>query len=110
MRRFVLCLLCLFVAKHILAADRKPNILFVIADQWREMAFGFAGDPNVKTPNLDALAKVSVRCVNAVSGMPVCSPMRASMLTGQRPLTHGVFINDVPLDPKAVTIGEVLRD
>jgi arylsulfatase A-like enzyme len=101
--------LCLFAANPCsFAADRKPNILFVIADQWREMAFGFAGDPNVKTPNFDALAKVSVRCVNAVSGMPVCSPMRASMLTGQRPLTHGVFINDVPLDPNAVTIGKVL--
>src|SRR6185436_19534265 len=31
----------------------SPNILFVIADQWRAQAFGFAGDPNVKTPNLD---------------------------------------------------------
>ncbi|MEI9896252.1 MAG: hypothetical protein WDN28_20915 [Chthoniobacter sp.] len=40
----------------------------------------------MKTPNFDALAKVSVRCVNAVSGMPVCSPTRASYLTGQRPL------------------------
>jgi arylsulfatase A-like enzyme len=107
---WLLALFGLFVAIPSWAAERKPNILFVIADQWREMAFGFAGDPNVKTPNLDTLAKASVRCVNAVSGMPVCSPMRASMLTGQRPLTHGVFINDVPLDPKAVTIGNVLRD
>ena len=103
MRRLFLCLLCLCVASRNLAAERKPNILVVIADQWREQAFGFAGDPNVKTPNLDALARVSVRCVNAVSGMPVCSPTRASYLTGQRPLTHGVFINDVPLDPNAVT-------
>ncbi|WP_165920146.1 sulfatase family protein [Chthoniobacter flavus] len=105
---FLLSLLCWLVAMPSPAAEKKPNILFVIADQWREQAFGFAGDPNVKTPNLDALAKVSVRCFNAVSGMPVCSPMRASMLTGQRPLTHGVFINDVPLDPNAVTIGKVL--
>jgi len=88
---------------------RRPNVLVVIADQWRPQAFGFAGDPNVKTPNFDALARSSVRCVNAVSGMPVCSPTRASFLTGQRPLTHGVFINDVPLDPQAVTIGKTLR-
>jgi len=105
------CLVACLAAGHTSsAADRKPNILFVLADQWREQAFGFAGDPNVKTPNFDALASVSVRCLNAVSGMPVCSPMRASMLTGQRPLTHGVFINDVPLNPSAVTIGKVLRD
>ena len=52
------------------AADAKrPNILVVIADQWRAQAFGFAGDPNVKTPNFDALAHESVRCRNAVSGM-----------------------------------------
>jgi arylsulfatase A-like enzyme len=88
---------------------QRPNVLVVIADQWRAQAFGFAGDPNVKTPNFDALARSSVRCVNAVSGMPVCSPTRASFFTGQRPLTHGVFINDVPLDPNAVTIGKTLR-
>jgi len=107
---FLLCFLSLFVAIQLPAAERKPNILVVIADQWREQAFGFAGDPNVKTPNFDALASVSVRCINAVSGMSVCSPTRASFLTGQRPLTHGVFINDVPLDPNATTLGKVLRD
>jgi arylsulfatase A-like enzyme len=91
------------------AGSKRPNIVVVIADQWRAQAFTFAGDPNVKTPNFDALARSSVRCVNAVSGMSVCSPTRASFLTGQRPLTHGVFINDVPLDPKAMTIGKVLQ-
>lgn len=91
------------------AADRPPNILLVIADQWRSQAFGFAGDPNVKTPNLDRLEKECVNFTQAVSGMPVCSPTRASLLTGQRPLTHGIFINDVPLRPDAVTIAKVLK-
>jgi arylsulfatase A-like enzyme len=50
---------------------------------------------------------MSVNFKNAVSGMPVCSPFRASLLTGQRPLTHGVFMNDVLLDTTAVTIGKV---
>ena len=89
--------------------QRPPNILFVIADQWRAEAFGFAGNPDVQTPNLDRLAREGVRFVNAVSGLPVCSPTRASILTGQRPLTHGVFLNDVPLDPQAVTLAKVLR-
>ena len=87
----------------------KPNILFVLADQWRAQAFGFAGDPNVKTPHLDRLQRESIQFVNAVSGMPVCCPARASLLTGQRPLTHGVFMNDVPLSPDAVTLAKVLR-
>ena len=87
----------------------RPNILFVIADQWRAQAFGFAGDPNVKTPHLDAMQREGIVCVNAISSVPVCCPARASLLTGQRVLTHGVFLNDVPLDPKAVTIAKVLK-
>ena len=46
--------------------------------------------------------------MNAVSSMPVCSPMRASFLTGQRPLTHGVFVNDVPLNSDAPSIAKTL--
>ena len=87
----------------------RPNILFVLPDQWRAQAFGFTGDPNVKTPHLDALASESVHFVNAVAGMPVCCPTRASLLTGQRPLTTGVFLNDVPLSSNAVTLAKVLR-
>jgi arylsulfatase A-like enzyme len=102
----------LFVALAIVAAKAvaadQPNILFVIADQWRAQAFGFAGDPNVQTPHLDALQRESIRCVNAVSAVPVCCPARASLLTGQRPLTHGVILNDVPLNPQAVTLAKVL--
>jgi arylsulfatase A-like enzyme len=86
----------------------RPNILFIVADQWRAQAFGFAGDPNVKTPHLDRLERESINFTQAVSGMPVCSPTRASLLTGQRPLTHGIFLNDVPLRPDAVTIAKTL--
>ncbi|HOC57386.1 MAG TPA: sulfatase [Verrucomicrobiota bacterium] len=89
-------------------AARPPNILLVLADQWRAEAFGYAGNPDVKTPNLDRLQRAGLHFVNAVSGMPVCCPTRASLLTGQRPLTHGVFLNDVPLNPEAVTIAKVL--
>ena len=97
-----------FLPAHIIA-EEKPNIVVVLADQWRAQAFGFAGDPNVRTPNFDRLAGESVRFVNAVAGMPVCSPTRASLLTGQRPLTHGVFLNDVPLAPDAITFPKVLK-
>lgn len=90
-------------------APAGPNVVVVLADQWRAQAFGFAGDPNVRTPRLDRFAAESVRFVNAVAGLPVCSPTRASLLTGQRPLTHGIFLNDVPLPSDAVTLAEVLR-
>jgi arylsulfatase A-like enzyme len=87
---------------------RRPNVLFVIADQWRASAFGFAGNHDVKTPFLDHFAAESIRFSNAVSTIPVCSPTRASLLTGQRGLTHGVFMNDVPLSPDAVTFPKLM--
>ena len=90
-------------------AAQQPNILFVIADQWRAQAFGFAGDPNVHTPHLDRFERTTVNFTQAVAGMPVCSPTRASLLTGQRPQTHGIFLNDVPLNTKAVTLPKVLK-
>ena len=98
------------VAKQANAADtaRGPNILFVFADQWRADALGYAGDPNVKTPNLDRLANQAVNFTHAVSACPVCCPYRATMMTGRRPLSHGVFLNDVQLPGEEVTIAEVL--
>src|SRR5205809_1401525 len=79
----ILFLILAMASNPALAAERKPNNLVVLADQWRAQAFGFAGDPNVRTPNLDRLASESVRFINAVAGMPVCSPTRASLLTGR---------------------------
>lgn len=88
--------------------SRRPNLVLVFADQWRAQATGYAGDVNVRTPYLDALARESVNFATAVSGCPVCSPYRASLLTGQYPLTHGVFLNDVHLGDKAVSFAECL--
>jgi len=91
------------------APARKPNLVYVFADQWRAQAFGYAGDPNAVTPNLDRLAGQSVNFTHAVSGCPVCSPYRASLLTGQYWLTHGIFLNDVPLRDDAVSFAEALN-
>ncbi len=88
-------------------STRKPNIVFIFADQWRAQATGYSGDPNAQTPYLDKLAKESINFINAVSGCPVCTPYRASLITGQYCLTHGLFYNDKPLDPDATTIGKV---
>ena len=91
------------------AARPKPNLVFVFADQWRAQATGYAGDPNVLTPNLDRLAAESVNLSTAVSCCPVCSPFRASLMTGRYPLTHGVFLNDLRLNTQAVSFAEALR-
>jgi arylsulfatase A-like enzyme len=83
-----------------------PNVVFVFADQLRAQATGYAGDPNVRTPHMDALHAESVSFTTAVSSTPVCCPTRASLLTGQYPLTHGLFMNDVPLGNRAVSIAQ----
>ncbi len=89
---------------------RRPNILLVIADEWRAQAFGHMGDANAQTPTFDRFARQSVSFRQAVAGVPICCPARASLITGQYPLTHGVYINDVPLKPRATTLGEALRN
>lgn len=88
----------------------QPNIVFVFADQWRLQALGYAGDPNVKTPHIDALAAQSVNLTQATSGWSVCCPYRASLLTGQYPLTHGVFLNDVSIGSPHVGLGTAFQN
>ncbi len=90
-------------------ATVAPNLLFVFADQWRGQATGYAGDPNAVTPNLDRMASTGLNLTNVVSVCPVCSPYRGSLMTGQYPLTHGVFINDVPLATDANCVGDIYR-
>lgn len=88
-------------------AGGRPNVLFIFADQWRAQDAGYAGNSQVHTPQLDRLASQSTNFTNAVSGCPVCSPYRASLLTGQYWLTHGIFYNDKPLAAEAHTMGKI---
>jgi arylsulfatase A-like enzyme len=88
----------------------KPNVIFILADQWRAEATGYAGNPDVITPNIDRLAKQSAVFRTAVSTMPVCTPYRASLLTGQYPLKHGLFYNDKPLSSEAVTMAKIFKE
>ena len=67
-----------------------PNILFVLADDMGAWAMGCAGNSEIRTPNLDRLAARGLRLTNAFCVSPVCSPARASLLTGRIPSQHGV--------------------
>ena len=88
----------------------KPNIVFVLTDQWRQQAFGYAGDPNVQTPNIDALAARSISFENAISVCPVCTPHRAALLTGRYPTTTGMFMNDLYLPKEEHCMAEMFKD
>jgi arylsulfatase A-like enzyme len=91
------------------ARPRQPNVLFILPDEWRAQSTGYNGDPNVRAPVLDRLAAESVSFDTAISGTPVCCPFRASLMTGQYPLTNGVFINDVELKPNGTTLAQAFQ-
>ncbi len=86
-----------------------PNIVFIFADQMRAQATGYAGDPNVKSPCLDRLSQESLVFTHAISTCPVCTPYRASLFTGQYPLTHGLFMNDLCLPDNGCSLAQVLK-
>ena len=86
---------------------RRPNIVFVFSDQHRARTTGFGG-ARVHTPVMDRMAAEGVVFDTAVSNIPVCTPWRAALLTGQYPLTNGLFLNDLRLPTDRPTLGTVL--
>lgn len=80
---------CLAASDKSGAVARKPNILILYADDWRHDTLGCAGNPVVKTPNLDALASDGFRFTQACVTTAICGVSRASMLTGQWMSRHG---------------------
>jgi choline-sulfatase len=68
----------------------RPNVLFIISDDQGAWALGCAGNPEMRTPALDRLAAAGIRFENFFCTSPVCSPARASILTGDIPSRHGV--------------------
>jgi len=68
----------------------RPNVLVVLTDDQGHWALGCAGNDEIRTPNLDRLAETGTRFTNFFCASPVCSPARASLLTGRIPSQHGV--------------------
>lgn len=93
----------------------RPNILFILVDDLRWNALGCAGHPFVQTPNIDRLAKEGAQFENAFVATPLCSPSRASFLTGQYPHTHGIvgnhvsFLRNFRKDTELATYAQMLQ-
>lgn len=88
----------------------QPNVIFILTDQWRASAFGYTGNDIVQTPQLDKFAKESVNFKNTVSAIPVCTPYRASLMTGRFPTTTGMFINDLYLPSEELCMAEIFNE
>ncbi len=86
------------ITSSALAADRKPNILVILADDMGYADLGFTGNKQIKTPHLDALAASGVCCRAAYVSAPYCSPTRSGMLTGRYQTRYGHEFNPRPGD------------
>lgn len=74
-------------------ADSRPNMIVILVDDMRWDEIGVAGHPYVQTPNIDRVAKEGVYFRNSFTTTPLCSPARASFLTGQYAHTNGITDN-----------------
>ncbi len=88
----------------------RRKILFVTTDQQRYDTLGCNGGTLARTPVVDGLAAAGIRYERAVPQSVVCMPSRSTMLTGQHPTTHGVWMNGVPLPADAPSVVAELHD
>jgi len=89
--------------------ERKPNLLFLIADDHAGYVFRADGNPKAETPVLDRLASEGTRFAANYCNSPVCTPSRQSILTGQLPHSAGVTVLSTPLDESKPTLAKNLQ-
>lgn len=91
---------------------KRPNVIWIFGDQHRSQALGCHGDPNVRTPVIDNLARMGRDFTQAVSGAPVCCPFRGALLTGAYPHSAANGVTKTPggLDPKNPTITQPFKE
>ena len=106
----ILITMAFLVASHAaIAAEAKMNLLIISTDEHHFSTLGCYGGKIVGTPNIDWLAKNGALCTSFYATTPVCSPSRASLVSGLYPQKTAVTTNDIPLDDSIVTFAEILR-
>jgi arylsulfatase A-like enzyme len=98
--------------------NQAPNLLFVMADEFRQQAVGLMNQDPVFTPNLDQFGAQSLVLTQAVSNSPICSPYRGMLFTGKYPISNGVVNNcysetipyDIELKDDVRCLTDVLHD
>jgi arylsulfatase A-like enzyme len=92
------------------AADRKPNILIILADDLGYGELSCQGNPQVPTPNIDSLAKTGVRFTSGYVSGPYCSPTRAALMTGRYQQRFGHEFNPGPAEAASEKFGLSLKE
>jgi N-acetylglucosamine-6-sulfatase len=90
--------------------DGRPNIILIIGDNHNAKTMGCAGHPFIQTPGMDRLAREGLLFENTFSPTPLCSPSRASILTGHYARNHGVLNNHTPWTGGRTTFLEALSE
>lgn len=115
MKSIVLSVLFLIASSSVFSEvkEKHSNVLFIMTDQQRWDALGYAGNSEIKTPNIDRLAKEGVYFQNAYSSCPVCVPARSVILTGRTIFNVKVLgNNDIDNEdiPNVPTFDQILAD
>src|SRR4051795_12872083 len=112
-RRLILVVLA---AAHLPAAHAappaRPNVLFIAVDDLNDWVGFLGGHPQVKTPNMDRLARRGVVFANAHCAAPLCSPSRAAVFGGKQPFHTGIYGNDdniLKLRPPPLLMSEYFK-
>src|SRR5664279_2270085 len=110
MKKLLLCGLACLASSALLsiglAAEVHPNILFILADDLGYADVGFTGGKDIKTPNIDTLAAAGAR-LESFYVQPVCSPTRASLMTGRYPMRYGLQVGVIrPWEKRGLPLEE----
>ena len=90
--------------------SKRPNILVFMTDGQRADTLGCYGNEVLQTPNVDGMAREGLVCSQSFCSHTVCMPTRASVFTGRYPHVTGVWANGITLDPREVTLSQVLAE
>ena len=93
------------------SAAAKPNIVYIMSDELAYFELGHMGNPYIKTPRIDQMAREGIRFTHAYAGSPVCAPLRCNLMTGKHAGHASVRANDggTPLRKGEATISSILK-